>query len=357
MHYTALYKMHQQAGGKLVDFAGWQMPLHYGSQTHEHHRVRTDSGMFDVSHMGVIDLHGGGARAFLQHLLANDVAKLRLAGQALYSCMLDENAGILDDLIVYILGPDCYRLVVNAATTEKGLAWMKAQQGGCDIEISLRDDLSILAVQGPQACDRLGSVMDHQVRQLLTALRRFSATQTGDYLIARTGYTGEDGFEVILPSDQIVSLWLALLDVGVQPCGLGSRDSLRLEAGMHLYGLDMDQSTSPLVSGLAQTVDWSARDFIGRAALITQQDRGVDRRFVGVLLNERVIMRPQQKITTVEGEGYLTSGGFSPTLGCSIGLARLPAGDSQWGEVKVRGQWHKVRLVKPPFVTKGKARY
>ena len=353
---TVLNQSHRDAGGKMVDFAGWDMPLHYGSQKEEHHAVRADAGMFDVSHMSVLDFTGAGSRPFLRRLLANDVDKLKTTGKALYSCMLKEDGGVIDDLIIYYLSDDYYRMVVNAGTTDKDIAWIQ-QQLPEDVGMQFRQDLAMIAIQGPNARDKAMQAMSSEARDVAAELKVFVGAFAQDWFIARTGYTGEDGFEIMVPEAEAVAFWSALTDAGVRPCGLGARDTLRLEAGMNLYGQDMDESTSPLESGLSWTIAWEPedREFIGRQALVQQKTDGVALRFVGLLLEDKGVMRTHQKVITPEGDGELTSGGFSPTLNRSIGLARIPRGSGEFCEVEVRGKRLKARIVKPPFARNGKA--
>ncbi|GAB4346392.1 MAG: glycine cleavage system aminomethyltransferase GcvT [Gammaproteobacteria bacterium] len=354
--HTPLYENHLAAGGKLVDFAGWEMPLHYGSQVDEHHRVRHSAGMFDVSHMTVIDLAGDRATEFLRYLLANDVAKLKTAGKALYSCMLNESGGVIDDLIVYRFSDTRYRMVVNAATHDKDLAWIGKQVASFGVSVEERQDLAMIAVQGPEARARVGEVIDASLRDPIGDLKPFFALEAGDWLVARTGYTGEDGYEIMVPAAEAGGFWERLREAGVAPCGLGARDTLRLEAGMNLYGTDMDETVSPLESGLGWTVAWETgdRDFIGRAALAEQKARGGLRRFVGLVLEERGVLRNRLRVRLEDGGiGEITSGGFSPSLGCAIALARVPASVGTHCEVEVRGRWLRARVVKPPFVRHG----
>jgi aminomethyltransferase len=355
---TPLYEKHVEAGARMVDFGGWSMPLHYGSQLDEHHQVRRDAGMFDVSHMTVVDVQGRGARDYLRSLLANDVARLKVPGKALYSCMLTPEGGVVDDLITYYLSDDFYRMVVNAATRDKDLAWMRDHATGFEVVLQERDDLAMLAVQGPAARDKAMSVMREEVAAAADGLAPFFGAQAGDWFVGRTGYTGEDGFEVMLPATEAPEFWERLAAAGVAPAGLGARDTLRLEAGMNLYGSDMDEQVSPLESGLAWTVAFepAERDFIGRAALETQKSAGGVRRFVGLVLEGRGVLRGHMRVLAGEaGEGEITSGGFSPTLGVSIALARVPAGTAERVEVDMRGKPQPARVVKPPFVRNGKA--
>lgn len=338
----------------MVDFHGWEMPLHYGSQIEEHHSVRRDCGMFDISHMCALDAIGTDAKPFMQRLLANDIEKLR-AGKALYSCMLNEDGGVIDDLIAYYLGGGRYRIVVNAATSEKDIAWMKACITGWKMQLTLtpRCDLAMLAVQGPNAREMVWQALP-ETRTATASMAPFHAQQVGDYFVARTGYTGEDGFELTFPGGHAETLWQRLLELGVQPCGLGARDTLRLEAGMNLYGQDMDESVSPLDSGLGWTVVFdTARDFVGRSALLGKPRQS---QFLGLVLDGGGVLRPHQKVITATGEGVITSGTFSPTMEKSIALARLPL-DSTMGDtvdVEIRDKRHSARIVKPPFVRNGR---
>ncbi|WP_185267701.1 glycine cleavage system aminomethyltransferase GcvT [Halopseudomonas xiamenensis] len=353
---TPLYERHLAAGAKLVDFGGWDMPLHYGSQIEEHHQVRRDAGMFDVSHMTVVDVTGADARAWLQYLLANDVARLEAPGRALYSAMLNPAGGVLDDLIVYRLD-DGYRLVVNAATRTKDLAWMRQQAADFTVTITERDDLAMLAIQGPRARDLCASVVSDSRAVLIDQLEPFHGLPDGQWFLARTGYTGEDGLEIMLPAAQAPALWQALLDAGCKPCGLGARDTLRLEAGLNLYGADIDEQTSPLAANMAWTIAWepAQRDFIGRQALEAQRQAADQPKQVGLLLSERAVLRSGQAVIVDGiGEGQITSGSFSPTLGCSIALARVPRATAGSARVEIRGKSLPVRVIRPGFVRNGK---
>lgn len=352
--YTPFNAAHKQLNARMVDFHGWEMPLHYGSQIEEHHAVRRDCGMFDISHMCALDAIGPDAKPFMQRLLANDVDKLR-AGKALYSCMLNESGGVIDDLIAYYLGGGRYRIVVNAATSEKDIAWMRACLTTWRMQLTLtpRCDLAMLAVQGPKAREKVWQALP-ETEAVTVAMPPFHAQQAGDYFIARTGYTGEDGFEITLPGEHARRLWQRLLELGAHPCGLGARDTLRLEAGMNLYGQDMDETVSPLDAGLGWTVVFdTARDFVGRNALLSHPRQA---QFLGLVLEDGGILRAQQKVWTSTGEGFITSGTFSPTLEKSIALARLPL-DTAVGdqiEVDIRNKRHAARIVKPPFVRNGR---
>lgn len=354
---TPLYEQHLQAGGKMVDFAGWEMPINYGSQVQEHHQVRTDAGMFDVSHMVVLDFEGTGSKAFLQYLLANDVDKLKAQGKALYSCMLNEAAGVIDDLIVYYLADNVYRMVINAATRENDLAWIVSNVEGFDVNIKERDDLSMIAVQGPNARAKALSTLDEKAAEKVGALKPFFGVQLDNTFFARTGYTGEDGFEIMVPNEVAAGLWDVLLEAGIKPTGLGARDTLRLEAGMNLYGTDMDATTSPLVSGLSWTIalEPEERSFLGRSALEAEIAFGPTSKLVGLVLEDKGVLRGHQKVITTSGQGEITSGTFSPTLGVAIAMARVPADTANSCHVEIRGKQLAARVVKPPFVRNGKS--
>ncbi len=351
---TPLYRAHAAMGAKLVDFGGWEMPLHYGSQVDEHHKVRNDCGMFDVSHMQVLDLRGKDCRSFLRHLVANNVDKLKESGKALYSAMLNQDGGVVDDLIIYYMDESWFRIVVNAGTAEKDIAWMREKAAGHAVDIAIRSDLAMIAVQGPNAREKLWQAIPGS-KEATESLKPFYAAQYGSYFIARTGYTGEDGFEVMLPADDAENLWNALSAQGVAPIGLGARDTLRLEAGMNLYGQDMDEQTNPLESGLGWTVDLkSERDFIGRDALLS---RPVKFQLAGLLLVDRGVLRSHQPVSTIYGDGEITSGTFSPTLGQSIALARIPKEIMPGDEVQVavRDKRLRAKVVKYPFARNGKS--
>jgi aminomethyltransferase len=374
-------------GAKMVDFGGWDMPVNYGSQIDEHHQVRNDAGMFDVCHMRVVDAKGDGVRAFLRYLLANNADKLHLQGKALYSAMLLPDGHVIDDLIIYFMTEQWFRIVVNAGTADKDIAWMKQQAAahadphpnplpegegsialspsageersegvldiGWNLTITSRDDLAMVAIQGPNARAKVWQVLP-QTRAATEGLQNFQAADCGEYFVARTGYTGEDGFEVMLPKQKVEAFWYELNKAGVKPIGLGARDTLRLEAGMNLYGQDMDESVGPLESGLGWTVDLtSSRDFIGKAALLANPP---SRKLVGLLLLDRGVLRGHQKVQTAHGAGEITSGSFSPTLEKSIALARVPNG-VQIGDtvqVEIRDKLLNAKVVKYPFARNGK---
>ena len=355
---TPLFDEHVAAGGKIVDFAGWEMPINYGSQIEEHNQVRTDAGMFDVSHMTVVDLKGARTREFLRYLLANNVDRLKDSGKALYSCMLNEQGGVIDDLIVYFLQDDFFRMVVNAGTRDKDIAWLEKQAAAFSVSVNERPELAMIAVQGPNARDKTLPLLADSVREAATELKPFFGVFDGDWFIARTGYTGEEGFEIIIPADEAADFWRRLLDAGVKPIGLGARDTLRLEAGMNLYGSDMDESISPLAAALGWTIAWepAERDFIGRAALEKQREEGTKHKLVGLLLEGKGILRNHQKVIAAKGaEGEITSGSFSPTLQRAIAFARVPKETGEACQVDIRGKLLTARVVKPPFVRNGKA--
>ncbi len=386
--HTPLYESHLDLGGKMVDFAGWQLPLHYGSQLEEHQRVREDLGIFDVSHMGIIDIQGQDAEAFLRYVLANNIDRLKGPGEALYSCLLNEKAGILDDLIVYYLGTHYFRLVVNAARTKDDLAWLNTQAQHFSISIVQRMDLAILAIQGPNSRNKI-SLLFPPLEEKIHSLKPFQFFSTSalfltnvnnhvntvvennrvpfnqdkkfdsDIFMARTGYTGEDGLEVILPKTKLKTFWDACIAAKIPPIGLGARDTLRLEAGLNLYGQDMDESVSPLESNLARTVALEPidRDFIGRAALYQQQSQGIDKKLVGLILLEKGVLRHNQKLFNDHiNVGVVTSGSFSPTLKKAIALARIHSNIQDDCLVEIRGQLFKVQIVRPPFVRRRNAK-
>ncbi|HAT3954441.1 TPA: glycine cleavage system aminomethyltransferase GcvT [Kluyvera ascorbata] len=357
---TPLYDQHVLCGARMVDFHGWMMPLHYGSQIDEHHAVRTDAGMFDVSHMTIVDLHGPRTREFLRYLLANDVAKLTKPGKALYSGMLNASGGVIDDLIVYYLTDDFFRLVVNSATREKDLSWITQHAEPYAIDITVRDDLSLIAVQGPHAQEKAGTLFSDAQRHAVEGMKPFFGVQAGDFFIATTGYTGEAGYEIALPKEQAADFWQQLVQAGVKPCGLGARDTLRLEAGMNLYGQEMDESVSPLAANMGWTIAWEPadRNFIGRDVLELEREKGTEQ-LVGLVMTEKGVLRGELlvRFTDANGnarEGVITSGTFSPTLGHSIALARVPAGIGETAIVQIRNREMPVKVTKPIFVRNGK---
>jgi aminomethyltransferase len=355
---TPLFDLHRELGARIVDFGGWDMPVQYSSQIGEHHAVRRAAGVFDVSHMCVVDLKGVRVRSFLRLLLANDVDRLVRPGKALYSCMLNESGGVVDDLIVYYLSDSWFRLVVNAGTRDKDLAWIRRHAREFDIGVVERTELAMLAIQGPEARGKAAKLLSRVGGATALELDTFVGREIDGWFVARTGYTGEDGFEIMLPAADAERVWRELNAIGVASCGLGARDTLRLEAGMNLYGNDMDEKTHPFESGLAWTValEPSERGFIGREALQAIKAQGSPRKLVGLLLEDRGVLRShQQVIVPGLSNGEITSGTFSPTLERSIAFARVPAGAGQQVQVDIRGKLLNARVVKPPFVRFGKA--
>ena len=355
---TPLFALHQELGARIVDFGGWDMPVQYSSQIAEHHAVRRAAGVFDVSHMCVVDLKGMRVRAFLQQLLANDAGRLRTAGKALYSCMLNERGGVIDDLIVYFLTEGWFRAVVNAGTRDKDLAWIRRHAAAFGVEVIERAELAMLAVQGPEARAKAVQLLSPADVAAALALPVFVGAELGSWFVARTGYTGEDGFEIMMPAADAVAAWRRLNSLGVASCGLGARDTLRLEAGMNLYGNDMDENTHPYESGLAWTVALEPRErvFLGREALEAILAAGSPRKLIGLVLEDRGVLRAHQKVVVPQvGEGEITSGTFSPTLERSIALARVPAATAERVQVDIRGKLLNARVVKPPFVRFGKS--
>ncbi|MCU7799606.1 MAG: glycine cleavage system aminomethyltransferase GcvT [gamma proteobacterium symbiont of Lucinoma myriamae] len=363
---TPLIKAHQKMGAKLVDFGGWNMPIHYGSQIDEHHQVRNDAGMFDVCHMTIVDLRGCEVIAYLAKLLANDVAKIAdKPGKALYSCMLNNSGGVIDDLIIYSMEPAWVRVIVNSSTREKDIAWMRTQIGTMAVDLNERDDLAMIAVQGPNARTLAAQALGDDIAGAYE-LKPFNALlinagADNERFVARTGYTGEDGYEIVCANDQAETMWNQLADAGVKPCGLGARDTLRLEAGMNLYGNDMDENQSPLESGLSWTVDFSneQRQFNGREALEKQKEQGLNYKFVGLILKGKGVLRAHQKVlleVAVDGskEGELTSGSFSPTMQQAIGFARVSLETGDTCLVEIRKKQLAAQVVKLPFVRQGK---
>lgn len=345
----------------MVDFHGWMMPLHYGSQIDEHHAVRQDAGVFDVSHMTIVDLHGACTRDFLRYLLANDIAKLTQPGKALYTGMLNDSGGVIDDLIVYFLAEDYFRLVVNSATREKDLSWIEAHAVPYSVSLTVRDDLALIAVQGPQAQERAATLFTPEQKSAVEGMKPFFGVQSGELFIATTGYTGEAGYEIAMPKEQAAGFWQQLLAAGVKPAGLGARDTLRLEAGMNLYGQDMDEGVSPLAANMGWTIAWIPEDrqFIGRAALEQQRELGSEQ-LVGLIMTEKGVLRHGLPVRFTDEvgqtrQGVITSGSFSPTLGFSIALARVPMGVGEQAIVQIRNREMPVKVTKPGFVRAGKS--
>ncbi len=360
MNKTDLHSAHIEAGAKMVDFFGWEMPINYGSQIEEHHAVRNDAGMFDVSHMTIVDVTGPEAKPYLRYLLANDVAKLVDKGKALYSGMLNEKGGVVDDLIVYHFDETNYRLVVNSATKEKDLNWLNKIADTFSVNITEQTNYVMIAVQGPNAKQKASTLFSEAQREAVNGMKPFYGVQAEDLFIATTGYTGETGYEIMVPKSRATEFWKGLLSAGVKPCGLGARDTLRLEAGMNLYGQDMDETASPLAANMGWTISWEPqdRDFMGRQALEQQAAQGTEK-LVGLVFREKGVLRSGLKVKTSDGEGVITSGTFSPTLGHSIAMARVPSGkgaeSGATAEVEMRKKWVSVNVVKPSFVRNGKS--
>lgn len=355
---TVLHAKHLEAGAKMVDFHGWEMPINYGSQIEEHHAVRQDAGMFDVSHMTIVDVEGADAKAFLRKLVINDVDKLNVAGKALYTGMCNEEGGVIDDLIIYFFNDTSYRLVVNSATREKDLAWIAKQSANFAVTVTERPEFGMIAVQGPEAKAKVATILNAEQNTAVEGMKPFFGVQAGELFIATTGYTGEAGYEIVVPEAQAAALWQQLLDAGVKPAGLGARDTLRLEAGMNLYGLDMDESVTPLAANMAWTISWDdeARDFIGKAKLAELREAGSEPKLVGLILEEKGVLRSGLKVVTEHGEGVITSGTFSPTLGHSIAMARVPRAVKleDTVQVEMRKKLVDVKVIKPSFARNGK---
>ena len=355
---TVLFDKHIEAGAKMVDFHGWEMPINYGSQIEEHHAVRQDAGMFDVSHMTIVDIKGADAKSFLRKLVTNDVAKLTVAGKALYTGMLNHEGGVIDDLIIYFFNEEFYRLVVNSATREKDLAWINQQAENFSVSVTEQPDWAMIAVQGPNAIAKVGTLLNDEQKTAVEGMKPFFGVQAGDLFIATTGYTGEAGYEIMLAPELAADFWQQLLDAGVKPAGLGARDTLRLEAGMNLYGSDMDETISPLAANMAWTISWEPedRDFIGREATAAAKAAGTEK-LIGLVMEQKGVLRGGLKVITDNGEGVITSGTFSPTLGFSVAMARVPAGTKAGDRVQVemRKKLVDVKVVKAGFVRNGKS--
>ncbi|MDY7220004.1 glycine cleavage system aminomethyltransferase GcvT [Denitrificimonas sp. JX-1] len=353
---TPLYDMHLALGAKMVDFNGWDMPLHYGSQVEEHHHVRNECGVFDISHMSIFDIQGAQAQAFLQYLLSNDVALLKSIGNAQHSIMLNEQGGVIDDLMVFRTETG-YRLISNAVTRERVHSWLEQHATKFACTVVLRTDLCLFSIQGPMARERLSPILNSTRASIIQNLQHHQAAQDDDWFIACTGYTGEDGIEITLPATQATDFINELVGAGISPIGIGARDTLRLEAGYNLYGFDTNEHISPLTANLEHLICWEpeSRDFVGRQALQTQAKQGVSEKLVGLVLEERGVLRAGQPVRIDnQVNGVITSGSFSPTLGKAIALARVPLNTEERGEVEIRRKWFPVRVVKPCFVRNGK---
>ena len=350
MNKTTLFEQHKNLGAKIVDFGGWSMPINYGSQINEHKVVRSDVGIFDVSHMSIFDLSGSEQAKFLKYLLPNDVDKIKNSGRALYSPLLNNDGGVLDDLIVYNLGTH-YRIISNCATRSQNHDWFVKQSESYDVKIKLMNDLSIIAIQGPNSINLLDKIGIHD----LDRMSDFDVKIYNSSMIAKTGYTGEEGFEVVIENSDVESFWLSLLEAGASAIGLGARDTLRLEAGLNLYGTDMDTNNNPYESNLAWTIDLNdkKRDFIGKRAL-EEINKDACKELKGIILRDKGILRSHQLIEHKAGNGEILSGTYSPSFGFSIAFARLDKGHDGEGKVKIRNNEFKVEIVSPPFMRKGK---
>lgn len=360
---TQLYRIHEQTA-KLTDFAGFEMPLWYKGIVPEHLAVRNGVGIFDISHMGRVMVTGVDAERFLNYVITNDVSKLT-SNAAQYSVMCNESGGIMDDFVVYRLETEKFMVVFNASNREKDYNWMTAHAKGFNVKIEqVSDDVGMLAVQGPNAEKTLQKISAED----LSKIERFKCSPARlaniDVFLARTGYTGEDGFEVFIWNasltrpENALNLWNAILAAGspfsIEPCGLGARDTLRLEAGLCLYGNDIDEDTTPLEAGLGFVVKLQKDKFIGKETLLKQKTEGIKRKRVGIQLLDQGIPRPGFEICSVSGEkiGQLTSGTFSPLLKYGIGMGYVPVGQAQEGNavnVKIRDKLVKARIVSFPF--------
>lgn len=353
MKKTALYDEHIKANAKIINFFNWSMPINYGSQLKEHNYVRNDAGMFDVSHMSIVDLKGRVSYDFLRYLLANDIAKIN-KNKSLYSVMLNASGGIIDDLIIYCIADNHYRMVINAACSEKDLNWINTNAKDFQVDIDPLNDYAIIAVQGPNAVDK--TIKAAPKLKAAKNLTKFSNIIIDDIFIARIGYTGEDGFEIMLKNNPALSLWKQLLKVGIKPCGLGARDTLRLEAGFNLYGNEMNEQTTPLETNLIWSVDFkdNNRKFIGKESLKKQLKLGVKNQLKGMILTTKGVLRNNQEVFTNKGIGKVTSGSFSPTLNKAIAFVSVPTAADSAVEVKLRAEKVKAKLIKMPFYKNGK---
>ncbi|MEP6995173.1 MAG: glycine cleavage system aminomethyltransferase GcvT [Acidobacteriota bacterium] len=352
---TPLYDLHRELGAKLIDFGGWEMPVQYAGILEEHRAVRERVGLFDVSHMGELEFRGEGALAALQRLTCNDVSRLS-DGRIQYSALLTERGTFVDDVLVYRRAADSYLMVVNASNTPKDFAWASSRASGGARVADLSDEDALIAVQGPDSSRLMGRLCVPDPSDLPYYGFRDTAIGGVIALVSRTGYTGEDGFEIYCAPEAAEPLFRALLEKGrpegAQPCGLGARDTLRLEAKMALYGNDIDDTITPWEADLAWIVKMAKGDFIGRDALGAQKESGVARKLVGFEMVDRGIGRHGYPAMTPAGDGIVTSGTHSPTLGKPIGLALLPRGAGELGtefEIEIRGRAVKARVVPTPF--------
>ena len=352
MNKTPLNKSHIELGAKMVNFSNWEMPISYSSLIEEHNAVRSTVGIFDVSHMSVFDFDGDNQVAFFEKIFANDIKKIYKDNKAIYGALLNEEGGILDDLIIYHAN-NKFRLVSNCSTREQNRQWFEKHAIEFGVKVMERSDMGILAIQGPDALNKILKIkeIDNQVN----TLQSFGCMFEGDKLYARTGYTGEDGLELIVPTKDINHLWDQALELGCTPIGLGARDTLRLEAGLNLYGNDMTINNHPYESNMGWTIDMSddSREFIGKDALLSI-DQSKSQKIVGIILQDKGILRSGYEITHEQGKGVVLSGSYSPTLQSSIGLARVDQGYKENGKVMIRNKLLNIDFVSPRFLEQGK---
>ena len=352
MNKTPLNKSHIELGAKMVNFSNWEMPISYSSLIEEHNAVRNTVGIFDVSHMSVFDFDGDNQVAFFEKIFANDIKKIYKDNKAIYGALLNEEGGILDDLIIYHAN-NKFRLVSNCSTREQNRQWFEKHAVEFGVKVLERSDMGILAIQGPDALNKILEIkeIDNQVN----TLQSFGCMFEGDKLYARTGYTGEDGLELIVPTKDINHLWDQALELGCTPIGLGARDTLRLEAGLNLYGNDMTINNHPYESNMGWTIDMSDenREFIGKDAILSI-DQSKSQKIVGIILQDKGILRSGYEITHEQGKGVVLSGSYSPTLQSSIGLARVDQGYKENGKVMIRNKLLNIDFVSPRFLGQGK---
>ena len=352
MNKTPLHNAHIQLGAKMVNFSNWEMPISYSSLIKEHNAVRNAAGIFDVSHMSVFDFDGGNQIAFFKKIFANDIKKIYKDNKAIYGALLNEEGGILDDLIIYHAN-NKFRLVSNCSTREQNKQWLEKHAVEFGVKVMERSDMGILAIQGPNALKKILEIKEIDAQ--VNTLQSFGCMFEGDKLYARTGYTGEDGLELIVPTQDINHLWDQALELGCTPIGLGARDTLRLEAGLNLYGNDMTINNHPYESNLGWTIDMSDknREFIGKNALLSI-DQSKSQKIVGIILQDKGVLRSGYEITHEQGKGVVLSGSYSPTLQSSIGLARVDQGYKENGKVMIRNKVLNIDFVSPRFLGQGK---
>ena len=352
MNKTPLNKSHIELGAKMVNFSNWEMPISYSSLIEEHNAVRNTVGIFDVSHMSVFDFDGDNQVAFFEKIFANDIKKIYKDNKAIYGALLNEEGGILDDLIIYHANSK-FRLVSNCSTREQNRQWFEKHAVEFGVKVIERSDMGILAIQGPDALNKILEIKE--IDNQANTLQSFGCMFEGDKLYARTGYTGEDGLELIVPTKDINHLWDQALELGCTPIGLGARDTLRLEAGLNLYGNDMTINNHPYESNMGWTIDMSDenREFIGKDALLSI-DQSKSQKIVGIILQDKGVLRSGYEITHEQGKGVVLSGSYSPTLQSSIGLARVDQGYKENGKVMIRNKLLNIDFVSPRFLGQGK---